>query len=502
MGDTVRIEYRLPVSCVRVTGSVTYTRDEVLHPNSEERTASAAVELSVIGDQRVLWVEVERGLLVDTDVSLTLTDDGRLVSSSFETTGEAGKVLLATVGVGALAAGLATGVSPLAIGAIAAATVDGARARGETVTDEAITDEPPKAPAIEDPVLKAYYDKYPDLLTLTQGYAGTTTLLHSKIASTAEQLAKTADEQERAALARALRTYEQLLPVLRRELDRLDSLFHAWRATTLKTRTEEYEFLVPLDSLRGATVAGGEVVFADTTPREVRTVWNLLDVLVTVEGHQPVEEIPRVDDDENVVLVRMPRRVQISVYRRDADARRQGVDRVICESQKPYLVMDAACEHERLHFHKSWFGKRKQGLVFSSLGALVGYTAEHTSEAAGLADTAAALPGTLTGSLEQSKKILDGVAALRDQRLDSRLATLKKQVELKQQEITQSGLLATEGSYAELERLKQEAALLEQRKTIGDVSDPNTALLADLKQQIELIKARQELAAATGGLVE
>jgi hypothetical protein len=139
--------------------------------------------------------------------------------------------------------------------------------------------------------------------------------------------------------------------------------------------------------------------------------------------------------------------------------------------------------------------------VFSSLGALVGYTSKHTSEAAGLADTVSGIPTAVVGSLEQSKKLLDGISALRTQGLDSRLATLKTQVELKQQEITESGLLATEASFGELQRLKQEAEILQQKKTIGDLTaapDPNASLLADLKQQIELLSAQQERAYLAG----
>jgi hypothetical protein len=58
------------------------------------------------------------------------------------------------------------------------------------------------------------------------------------------------------------------------------------------------------------------------------------------------------------------------------------------------------------------------------------------------------------------------VAALRGAELDQRLAVLTRQLQLKRQEIAQAGLLATEGSYAELTALKRQVELLEQRKEL------------------------------------
>jgi hypothetical protein len=384
-------------------------------------------------------------------------------------------------------------MSPLAIGAVAAAA--GTVAKKDVVEGRA-EEVREREEEIEDPVLKRYYEKYPGLLPLTKNYADAAQRATEKIAETATELLRTDSAETRQELTRALRTYEQVLAALRLELDRLDNLFKAWRATTLKTRVEEFEFVIPLDDLRGVSLGqDGGVSFAEDTPRAVRRLWDVLGVLVMIDSRQGDIDVPVADSDD-LVFIRQPRRVQLSIYNKTDEKL------AVLQSRKSYLVMDDRCEVQKLPFHKSLFGKRGQGLVFSQLGGLVGYTSKQTSEAAGFADTMAAVPGTVTGSLEQSKKFLDDVYALRSHGLDSRLATVKKQVELKQQEITESGLLATESSYAELEQLKQEAEILQQKKAIGDLSSPpdtNAALMADLRQQIELLKLKQELTVLTGG---
>jgi hypothetical protein len=67
-------------------------------------------------------------------------------------------------------------------------------------------------------------------------------------------------------------------------------------------------------------------------------------------------------------------------------------------------------------------------------------------------------------------------------------------VELKQQELALSGLTATAADYAELQRLEQEASLLEKRRavaTAGATSDAAAGEIARLAQELELAEARR-----------
>jgi hypothetical protein len=134
--------------------------------------------------------------------------------------------------------------------------------------------------------------------------------------------------------------------------------------------------------------------------------------------------------------------------------------------------MDRLCELQTIVFHKSMLAKRTTALTFSDLGALTGVATTRTAAAAALADAAQAIPGTVAASLEQTKKLYDDFGALRDRAIDTRLAELKKQLALKQNEIALAGLHATEAQSAELARLKQQEEILKEQKAIAGYATP------------------------------
>ena len=87
----------------------------------------------------------------------------------------------------------------------------------------------------------------------------------------------------------------------------------------------------------------------------------------------------------------------------------------------------------------------------------------------------------------------------RDDPWREQLATTKKQVELKQQQIAAAELEATQDDAAELERLRQKADILETRKGIGETSlalDPAAQEVLALQQEIGLLKATRQASAA------
>jgi chromosome segregation ATPase len=160
--------------------------------------------------------------------------------------------------------------------------------------------------------------------------------------------------------------------------------------------------------------------------------------------------------------------------------------------------MDEACETRKIAIDESWFAKRESSLKFSELGGLVGVTVESSSAAAGIADTLVSLPGTVSGALENAQKIRSTWATLRDSGLDEELARTKKEVELKQQQLSAAGLAATESQSAELERLKQQAEILGQQKLIGDAAlDPGAREISRLKQQIDQLKNQKDISVST-----
>jgi hypothetical protein len=96
----------------------------------------------------------------------------------------------------------------------------------------------------------------------------------------------------------------------------------------------------------------------------------------------------------------------------------------------------------------------------------------------------------------RSRKLLRGAAARRSAGLDQRLSVLTRELQLKRQEIVQAGLLATAGSYAELQSLKRQVALLEQRKALAALEADLGVTAADLGVTAAATVTTQPAAAA------
>ena len=200
---------------------------------------------------------------------------------------------------------------------------------------------------------------------------------------------------------------------------------------------------------------------------------------------------------DNRFVYRIPRTVRLAVYKKN------GKGKAALVESKPYQVMDECCDFKSVKLRKSLWARRSATVKFSSGGALIGYASTANAAGSAFAESVQGVPAAVAGSFEQSKKIYDQIDALQNRSLDKRLPRIKKEVELKQQELTRDGLLATAASYAELERLKQEASVLEQREKIagfGRSPSAEAVELAGLKQQIELLAAKHDLAVAKRAL--
>lgn len=504
MAEDVRISYRLPLSAIRFTGETQYTEDTILAPGVEVPSYSAEIALETIADTSSSWVaKVDREFLQDTKISFDLTEDRRLVTGAVDTTGQAGKVLIGVVGVGASIAGIALGLPPVAASGLLAAAglaAEDTRARKKPTPDEKVAQE--------------YAKRFSVILALREKYAELVSSVSEEIAKVGSEIASAKSSTKRADLLHQLRALQKVLGLAREELDRLDEHFKAWRASTKVTRKEKHDYLLDLNSIviAGTRVVDGALSFpripADDPGKDrikqaqarVQMVWDRLGAVVTLgdaeaNGSQArAPEQAAAGGEIEGVQVRSPRRVTLGLWTKD-DA-----GKAVKIQTKSYLVMDAACSQSTMKWDESWFGNRTLKLGFSPNGALTSLSTESTSDAAVIAETAAALPATITGGLEQSSKLLDQIEALRTKSTDQRLARLKKDIELKQQQILQTGLAATEGSHAELERLKQEAAILEARETIRGGTDPTSLEIAELKRQVELLKARKDVADAERAL--
>ena len=489
------LDYHLPVSVVRVSGTVTTTKDTIL--DKTEVAPEAAMVLDVIGQETVRTVKIDYGWLRDTGVAFELTDDGRLVSSAIESTGQAGKAVLAVAGIGGAIAGVALGIPPGVLAAAAGAvgarlTHEGADLAGalQNLLREVRVGEETDEKKVE----KAYEKAHPDVMALSKKYATLVLDLNTKIAASARELADAATASERAAALWRLRTYGQGLAASQSELERLKQHFKAWRAGTLTSRTDSRDYLLSLNLIRAAGVKvakNGDVDFSNNPEaRQVREVWDELGLVVTID---PADgEAATIPDTDNLILCRMPRRVRLNVYEKGDDKKASLIE------SKLHMVMDEMSVIKTVKLRRSLWAKRSATLKFSASGALIGYASTTTAAGAAFADTVQGIPAAVASSLEQSKKIYTEIDGLRSRSLDQRLARVKKEVELKQQEQTRDGLLATDATHADLERLKQEASILEQRDKIAGFGQPSeqAAEVANLKKQIELLTAKHDLAVA------
>jgi hypothetical protein len=492
------LAYHLPASFVRVTGTVTKTEDSL---GTDTTAAEATIALETDADATRRTATFEQGTFRDTAVAFELTEDGRFVSSSVESTGEAGKVVVGVLTAGGAIAGAALGsLSPAgAAGMLALAAGTAPRTGGMTVKQAGAS---AGKPAKRDKVTEAYEHEFPGAFELVERYAQIIADLGIALAAAIEGVEHARSTHGERAATYRIAAIQNALAVATAQKERLDAHFKAWRATKIETHVEHHEHLLSLDALRAAGTqinAAGEVQFAAGAKGELgKRLWDTLGVAIVVEPAEglPAPQAPQMPTPgDNAILVRSPRQARISLYRNalfgKAKARAELVE------SKPYLVMDELSDVAEIDFRKSIWAKRAKTLKFSTSGALTSYASTADAAAGAIADAAKDAPAAIAGGLEQAKNAFAQVDALRSRGIDQQIARLTKQVELKQQEIAQAGLTATQGSAAELERLKQQVDILTQKKAIGDfhpAADPVTDQIAELKKQIDLTTAQQQLA--------
>jgi hypothetical protein len=444
------LEYRLPVSCVRFKGDVTYTTDQLGTDPQPKKSAKAAATLEVMAaDEPQLSLDVQPVRLCDTKVSVAVTDDLRLTTAGFSSTGQGGPIVLGIASVLATVAGVAIDRSLPALSAPGGMTFLAEEIDLEALTKGAV-----------DPVWQKYMDEQGEQATLLEACRKTVAGVEKAIAAEASGLGNGSDVDR---LSR-LRVLEKMLAIANAELDRLNRRFDTWRAGKISTRVEQHEYVLSLDELgNGCSVDGGAIKFlGDKSEQDQQeTIWNTLGIAVHIDPTDP-PHTKKVRQRRNQVIIRIPRRVQATVYERvDEDVNGKVVGKARLVESRPYLIMDQHCATQTIRLHSSLFGKKADDMTFSALGGMATYSTETTSAAAGLAETLGKLPETVGSGLEQSTKLLDQVSSLRGRALKEQIANLQAQIDLKKAEIEKAGLWATESGAAELARLKQELEFAE-----------------------------------------
>lgn len=471
MGTETTVEYRLPVTKVRLQATVTETVDTIVVEKAPDgttrpaksRTAERTFTLVTVADPTpCLQVKVESGLMRDYAFEVGLTDDGRLTSTSIETTGHLGQVLTAGATLAGTALALATGNVPLAalLGAAGAnAAVEEPLGEGDDVPAE---EEPAEdeLPSPEQQVWQAYAAAFPEQATrqteLTeeqQTLVGALDAARRRLRLAVPDAAKMKTERD------AVATLARLKADNERELDRANQLFAAWRAGTLTETKLVYDELVDLASL--PTWYAGVLTFGtDAEGKRVETFFeNALGVAAVVsENGTPAPNstptTPTFKTDR--FYYRTPRRVQIGHAVGTAQ-------KSALTSSERVLVMDRAAELVDVPIRKSWSGKRSTGITMSELGAITKITYGGTASADAGLQALAGVPAAFGGALETVSKARTTLDGLRNAPQERELDNLKRAVELEEQRLKLAGQSATATDYAELARLKQEAEIADLR---------------------------------------
>lgn len=475
---SIEVQYALPASRVRIDSTVTLREDSLLG-GGPVASAQSTVTLEVGGGERDQTLEVSSGILFNTAVSLELSEDGRLKSTDVEVTGEAGKVVLGVVGAATSIAAsvLAPPVLPLARATLLA---DPRMAANATAAQT------PTGPTPREIEENAFAAENSEVAAMRARYVALVEAATKAVATFSEGLLANPDDVDEAKIAQ-LKRLETARARVQAELDHYNELFKAWRASKQTTRVENYQRAILLDTLHGVEFAEGATPTLETLPAQVSFAWETLGVAATLE---PPPRRPRVPvAEKNEVLVRVPRRTVLNVFEKDKDGK------AVLRESKRQLVMDSACEVLAVKLRRSFFAKRAVKVGFDDLGGLASFKQETESSAAALATTAGELPGKVASSVEDAVKMRKGLGELGSQGLAEELSRVKQEAEKKQQEITLAGLTATAQDKAELERLKEQAELLEQRRKIGEAGAyPDAATqMGGRKQQLEREKLEAEI---------
>lgn len=510
------VEYRLPETMLVVRGTKVERIDKALVGSKNGgRTVrtQAQVVLETEADGNVHVARVAHSWFVDTSVGLELTEDRRLTSASSESAGQAGKVVLGVVSAAAGVAGVAAGLWPMAAGAAGVAAIaatrdaslmaEAGRSATEALDREADeTDEQLVADLRKDAdavstdarlVADVYLIARRTEALQRQRFANRAKALLVDLANALWDADMAGDDATlQAATARAKRC-RAALEIARAELARLDAVFEAWRATQVDEKKTQVDLRMPLHKVLEAVtksppptgteyaevlktlrslglwlkVTHADARFGDDSPSSWKAV-----IGRCMQSGSGAGEPARWADG---VVVRQPRRLTLNLYQRyegddptsweTADAPPPDVTKEewrLVESRRCSVAGDD-CHHEFVPFRRSWWGKKTVGLDLWPSGGVKKYSFGSTSQAAAVAGMAADLPSTFGGGLKDSASILEQLDALQARRDPDAalLASVKSEVESKTWKLALAGLNATTGQVQELERLKQQLAVLQ-----------------------------------------
>jgi hypothetical protein len=462
-GEAIRTAYKLPVTVVRLAGSITRTTD-LLHPGREPVvTRTVSVSLDVRADPRPAAhrrLEVPAVKHDAMKVALAWLDDGRLVSSDAAVTDSAANELEAVAGTGvAVAAGaLALGVPP--VGAAVAALAGAALVtRAEPVPGQ---DPTPRELGIDD----GYQRDLPHEHQLLYLYR----LALAKLGY-AHAAAAVAAAEGTAETAAGLWLLDKALASTRTEAAHAEDRYARWLEEHVQRETEVVDHTAFVDELPTSR----ELHAALGRPASERLAWYPTAVRLQVAVTCDLDEVPGTAPGSapELLAYRAPVGATVTTWQ---------LERV---PQEPLHWTARAVEVRRVQvthpafeqvLDPRWSGESSGSLnaAFAPSGALVSLSSEARSRVAERAEALSALPAHLSAAAASGTALgaaLSPVAA--------RLAHLKQRVEDKQQSAALDGLLHPVPDSLQALRDQLAEAELEARLAVAhhQVQDPSSVSL-------------------------
>jgi hypothetical protein len=440
---THTISYRLPRAELVVSGTVRRTRDTItdevpLAEQSANLVSHAFVVRHIVGPDKYT-VTLPGGWLRAFKGSFSFTSDRRLAGTAAESTGYAGTILTAAATV----AGAALGLRAVRTGA------------GVALDDD--------TPAPADPAEEKYHEAHPAVSERREQIAQLLEKLQVAQLEAAEQVL---DGSPDTAAAR-WDLLQRVRQSLESERDLLDAHFAAWRAGTIETADEAFEFAVPLTELQSSAEQLGPACSEKSpeAPKTLHDLWTRYGVgAAATWGAGRSGRQVGIQAEPSQIATRIPDRVTLSVVEHQ-----HGVPVVTASST--HLVMDDYSEVEYFRLEKSLFGRRSLALTFDGDGVVTGVAVEGAASLAEAASAAGQLPAAVGAGVGSLNTAVSGLATARRAAREAELAQVKQQVELEQQRITEAGLHATAADAARLQRLQQLRTLLDTQAAISK-SDP------------------------------
>lgn len=452
---TRTISYRLPRAELVVSGTVRRSRDTLLEDETtlaEQPTAlvSRAFVLRHVASVDEYAVALPHGWLRTFKGSFSYTLDRRLVSAMAESTGQAGTILTAAATVAGTALGAGVALS---------------------------------TPETEDPVEGKYQENNQEAGARRQRLATLLNEVQEAQLTVAEEVL--ADPTDQGALRARWDLLQQVRQSLESDLNVLDTHFAAWRAGTIETVDESFEFTVPLTELKGTAGELGEACNTDSpeAPKTLPDLWRQYGVGVTAAwGAGRTNNLVPVTAKTSQIATRLPDLVTLSIVEHQ-----HGVPVITASSR--HLVIDDRSKVEYFPLEKSLFGRRSLALTFNDDGIVTGIAVEGAANLAEAASAVGQLPTAVASGLGSLNTTVSGLTTARRAAQEAELAQVKQQVELEQQRLTKAGLQATAADAARLQRLQQVKALLDSQTAIGK-ADPRLLTLLGSGTDLERTPAR------------